>query len=56
MFWGVCALLIFWISRLVLIANRGDMDDDPMVWSLTDPISRLTVAVTAGLIALAVFL
>lgn len=56
MFWGVCALLIFWISRLVLIANRGAMDDDPMVWSLTDPISRLTVAVTAGLIALAVFL
>lgn len=56
MFWGVCALLIFWISRLVLIANRGDMHDDPLVWSLTDPISRLTVLVIGALVALAVFL
>ncbi|MCU4653397.1 UbiA family prenyltransferase [Roseibacterium sp. SDUM158016] len=56
MFWGVCALLIFWISRLVLIANRGQMDDDPLVWAITDPISRATVALIAILIALAVFL
>jgi 4-hydroxybenzoate polyprenyltransferase len=56
MFWGVCALLIFWISRLVLVANRGEMDDDPLVWSITDRISRLTAVVIAVLVALAVLL
>jgi 4-hydroxybenzoate polyprenyltransferase/phosphoserine phosphatase len=56
LFWGVCALLIFWISRLVLVANRGDMDDDPLIWALKDRISRATVAIVALLIAGAVVL
>jgi 4-hydroxybenzoate polyprenyltransferase/phosphoserine phosphatase len=51
MFWGVCALLIFWISRLVLVANRGDMDDDPLIWAMKDPVSRATVVIVAALIA-----
>jgi hypothetical protein len=49
LFWGVCALLIFWISRLVLVANRGEMDDDPLIWALKDPVSRATVAIVAAL-------
>jgi 4-hydroxybenzoate polyprenyltransferase len=56
MFWGVCALLIFWISRLVFVANRGEMDDDPLIWAIKDPISRATVLVVAVLVALAVLL
>jgi 4-hydroxybenzoate polyprenyltransferase len=54
MFWGVCALLIFWISRLVLVADRGEMDDDPIIWSLRDPLSRATVAAVALLVGIAV--
>lgn len=38
--WGVCPFLIFWISRLVLVATRGEMHDDPMVWSLTNRTSQ----------------
>lgn len=41
--WGVCPLLIFWISRMVLVADRGQMHDDPMVFSITNPTSRLVV-------------
>jgi hypothetical protein len=48
MFWGVCALLIFWISRLVLVANRGEMDDDPLIWAMKDPVSRATVRDRGG--------
>jgi hypothetical protein len=40
--------LIFWISRLVLVANRGDMDDDPLIWALKDRISRATVVNRGG--------
>jgi 4-hydroxybenzoate polyprenyltransferase/phosphoserine phosphatase len=56
LFWGVCALLILWISRLVLVANRGLMDDDPMIWALKDPVSRAAVGLIAILIAGAVLL
>ena len=41
--WGVCPLLIYWISRMVLTANRGEMHDDPLVYALTDQTSRMVV-------------
>ena len=47
---GVCPVLLFWISRLVLIAHRGAMDDDPMVFALHD---RVSLACAAGALALA---
>ena len=54
--WGVCPLLIFWVSRMVLVADRGDMHDDPIVYSVTNPTSRLVVMFCALLILGAVFL
>ncbi|HID67555.1 MAG TPA: UbiA family prenyltransferase [Roseibacterium sp.] len=54
--WGVCPLLIFWVSRMVLVADRGQMHDDPMVYSLTNPTSRLVVLFCGLLVAGAVFL
>jgi 4-hydroxybenzoate polyprenyltransferase len=56
MFWGICALLIFWISRLVLVANRGQMDDDPLIWSVRDRASQLTISAVGLLMALAIVL
>lgn len=52
--WGVCPLLLFWISRMVLIAGRGDMHDDPLVWTLQNKTSRLVVLFSAVLLGLAV--
>jgi 4-hydroxybenzoate polyprenyltransferase len=37
--WLVCPLLLFWISRTWLIANRGWMHDDPIVFALKDRVS-----------------
>lgn len=54
--WGVCPLLIFWISRMVLVADRGEMHDDPMVFSLKNSTSRLVVLFCVLLVAGAVFL
>jgi len=34
--WLVCPLLLFWISRAWMIANRGWMHDDPIVFALKD--------------------
>lgn len=56
MLWGVCPLLIFWISRMVLVASRGEMHDDPLVWALENRTSRKVMVAVAVFIVLAVVL
>ena len=36
-----CPILLFWISRVWLIAHRGQMHDDPIVFALRDWVSHL---------------
>jgi 4-hydroxybenzoate polyprenyltransferase len=38
--WGVCPLLLFWLSRIWLLAHRGQMHDDPIIFALRDTVSR----------------
>lgn len=40
--WLLFPLFIYWLSRLTLLANRGDLHDDPVAFALTD---RITWAV-----------
>jgi 4-hydroxybenzoate polyprenyltransferase len=42
--WLICPLLLYWLSRMWLLAERGQMDDDPIVFTARDPISRAIVA------------
>ncbi|MBF9043786.1 UbiA family prenyltransferase [Rhodobacterales bacterium HKCCE4037] len=49
--WGMCPLLLFWISRLVLVADRGEMHDDPMIFAITNSTSRLVI-LFCGILAL----
>lgn len=39
--WLSCPLLLFWISRVWLKAQRGEMHDDPIVFAVTDRVSQL---------------
>lgn len=41
--WLVCPLLLYWISRLWLKAGRGEMHDDPIVFTIRDRGSRYVV-------------
>jgi 4-hydroxybenzoate polyprenyltransferase len=47
--WMLIPVLLFWISRIWLLAHRGKLDDDPVVFALTDRLSPVF-----GLIALLV--
>jgi 4-hydroxybenzoate polyprenyltransferase len=38
--WAACPLLLFWLSRVWLLAHRGQMHDDPIVFALRDGVSR----------------
>lgn len=40
--WFACPLIAYWQGRLLLFAHRGAMDDDPVLFSLRDPVSWLT--------------
>jgi 4-hydroxybenzoate polyprenyltransferase len=48
--WFVCALVFFWISRVWLLAARGQMHDDPVVFAARDPVSYALFATTAALL------
>jgi 4-hydroxybenzoate polyprenyltransferase len=47
--WLGCPLLLYWISRMWIIAHRGLMHDDPIVFAARDKIS-LAVAVLFGVV------
>ena len=39
--WGVCLILLYWITRIVMITHRGNMHDDPVVFGAKDRISQI---------------
>ena len=38
--WGICPILLYWISKMVLVTQRGQMHDDPLVFAVTDRASQ----------------
>jgi 4-hydroxybenzoate polyprenyltransferase len=40
--WLFLPLLIYWLSRALVLATRREMNDDPIVFALKDPVSLLT--------------
>jgi len=54
--WLACPLLLFWISRAWLIAHRGDMHDDPIIFAIKDRTSWITGALLAMSFAMATIL
>ena len=51
--WLACPLLLFWISRAWLIAHRGQMHDDPIVFALKDHVSWLVAGCFVAVFGLA---
>lgn len=51
--WMACPLLLFWISRAWLIASRGKMHDDPVLFALKDKTSWVVGAALALVVRLA---
>jgi hypothetical protein len=51
--WLVCPLVLYWNMRAWLIAHRGQMPDDPILFALRDPASYVVGGATALLLLLA---
>lgn len=49
--WAVCLILLYWISRVWILANRGQIPDDPVVFAFRDWRS-LVAAVVCGIVVI----
>jgi 4-hydroxybenzoate polyprenyltransferase len=52
--WLACPLMLYWISRTWIIAHRGKMHDDPIVFAARDATSLVVVALCGLVFWLAV--
>lgn len=48
--WGACAILLYWITRAILVAHRGQMIDDPIVYAAKDRSSQIALALIFGFV------
>ncbi len=48
--WGVCAILLYWITRTVMLAHRGEMHDDPVVYAAKDRLSQVCFLFIIGFV------
>lgn len=52
-FWGICLLLMYWVSYLWMMVTRGRIRGDPVIFALSDRGSLWTIAAMGSLAALA---
>ena len=48
--WLICPLLMYWIGRIWLIAERGYLHYDPVVFALKDKVSYLVITIALTLV------
>jgi 4-hydroxybenzoate polyprenyltransferase/phosphoserine phosphatase len=49
--WLITPLMILWLSRVWLLASRGELDEDPVIFAVTD---RMSLLIGAAAVAVAV--
>jgi len=52
--WFLCPLMLYWIGHIWLVAHRGRMHDDPVVFSLQDRTSRILLLLMLAIALLAI--
>ena len=48
--WLLVPLLLYWITRIWLLASRGELDDDPVIFAIRD---RMSLLVGVGILVVA---
>jgi len=52
--WLIMPLMILWLCRVWLLASRGNLNEDPLVFALTDKMSLLIGVAVAAVVVLAI--
>jgi 4-hydroxybenzoate polyprenyltransferase len=51
--WLVCPILMYWVARVLMLAHRRMIDDDPVIFALKDNVSWLTMIAICVIMLLA---
>ena len=51
--WLTCPMILYWISRVWLLAHRGKMHEDPILFAATDKVSYVVAVLSVLLLRLA---
>jgi 4-hydroxybenzoate polyprenyltransferase/phosphoserine phosphatase len=46
--WALCPALLFWVSRVLMLSHRGQMNDDPVIFALRDHVSQAVGVAALG--------
>ncbi len=52
--WLITPIMILWISRVWLLASRGELDEDPVIFAVTDRMSLLLGCIAVFVVFLAI--
>ena len=52
--WGICIIMFFWVSRIISVAKKGKIKDDPIVYAINDKISYLCLVLILCIIWLGI--
>ncbi len=52
--WLFCPLLLYWITRIWMLAWRGQMHDDPLVFAIKDPHTYVVGALSVAIVLFAI--
>ena len=52
--WLIMPLMILWLCRVWLLASRGNLNEDPLVFALTDKMSLVIGAAVAAIVVVAI--
>jgi 4-hydroxybenzoate polyprenyltransferase len=52
--WIGCPILMYWIARVMLLAQRGQIDDDPVIFALRDRVSWIALGAIGVIMLVAI--
>lgn len=52
--WMAVPLMLLWLSRVWLLASRGELNEDPVIFAMTDRMSLLIGAAASAIVLLAI--
>ena len=54
--WGICLVLLYWVSRIMIVTHRGQMHDDPVIYAVKDRVSAICLLLVVAFMAAGILL
>ena len=51
--WPICGILLYWLMRIWLLAHRGEMNQDPILFAIKDRTSLILGGLVIACIGIA---